>query len=75
MTEWAVAGSWIGQRSGGLPASIRAPTVRELTRSRANTEASGPKVPPVSLASAPSRAVLTAIEPPRSLPETVVPKR
>jgi hypothetical protein len=56
-------------------ASDRAPTVTELTRSRANTEAFGPKVPPVSQASAPGRAVLTAIEAPRLLPETVAPKR
>jgi 2-polyprenyl-6-methoxyphenol hydroxylase-like FAD-dependent oxidoreductase len=56
-------------------ASKSTPTVTALTRTRANTDASGPKVPPVSQAGAPGRAVLTAIEPPRLLPETAAPKR
>ena len=38
-------------------------------------EPSGPKVPPVSHAAAAGRAVLTAIESPRPVPETTAPKR
>ena len=43
-------------------ASNSAPAATELTGTKANTEASGPKAPPVSHAAA-GRAVLTAIEP------------
>jgi hypothetical protein len=72
-TPWGVA---IGPRKlPALRASESAATVTEVTRSRANTEASGPKAPPVSHASAPGRVVLTAIEEPRSVPETAAPKR
>jgi hypothetical protein len=53
----------------------RAGRVTVVTRSGARTEASGLKVPPVSHAGVLGWAVLTAIEPPTSLPETVAPMR
>jgi hypothetical protein len=73
-------GSAVGAgRRRGLPGvllrSTSAPAVTELTGRSANTDASGPSVPPVSHAGVPGLTVVTAMEPPRVLPETAAPKR
>ena len=52
---------------------VSRPTAVQMTR--AGREASGPNRPPVSQSGKPSFAVLRAMAPPKSVPETTAPNR